>query len=264
MMIPQCLLLLLLLLISSCSLFTRPGRWGKNAIYPVRWERVKKSFIKNVTSRHVWIPATAGLLFQTGGYDEKVTERAERNGTESAKSAVDLSDTLNDILKIEMYASILLTSSSEGDWKKYTMNKVKGGVVVYSSVAIAHGTTSYIKDHVYRERPDTSDARSFPSGHATDAAAFRMVTTKNLESVEMPRDLRNGINILNGGLTATVLWSRVEAKKHYPSDALLGYAVGSFVSGFIYDAFMNLDGTDTFAMFPSGDGGMVAKYSFQF
>lgn len=263
-MILQCSLLIFLLLISSCSLFTRKGRWGEKAIYPVKWNNVKKSFVKNITSRHVWIPATAGLILQVDNYDSKITEWAERNGIWSTNSATDLSDTLKNVLEVEMYTSILFTSSSDGNWKKYTMNKVKGTVVVNSSAALAHGTTSFIKDTVYRERPDRSDTKSFPSGHSTEAAAFRMVTTKNLDSTDIHPALRDGINILNGGLTATIMWSRVEAKKHYPSDALAGYAIGSFMSGFIYDAFMNLDETESLAMFPSGDGGMVAKYSFQF
>lgn len=267
-MIPRCSLLIILLLYSSCSLFTRKGSWGKNAIYPVKWEGVKKSFIKNITSRHVWVPATAGLIIHSAGYDNKISDWATSDSLffRDEEAADRYSDTLNNILEIEMYGSIFFTSSSseKGDWKQYSVNKAKGATVVYSSAALAHGTTSEIKNKVYRERPDGSDGRSFPSGHATDASAYRMVISRNLESTPMPSDLRDGINILNGGITTAALWARVEANAHYPSDALLGYSVGSFVSGFIYDAFMNLDDTESLVMFPSGDGGMVTKYTFYF
>jgi hypothetical protein len=37
----------------------------------------------------------------------------------------------------------------------------------------------------------------------------------------------------------------VEAKKHYPSDVLVGYALGHFLSAFINDSFLGVDNEDT-------------------
>lgn len=260
--------LLILITCTSCSLFTKKGNWGEKAIYPVKWERVKKSFIKNVTSRHVWIPATAGLVIYSAGYDTKLSDWATSDSLffRDEEAAERYSDTFKNILEIEMYGSILFTSSSkEGDdWKDLTIKKLKGGTVVFASQALAHNSTTTLKNHIYRERPNGNDGKSFPSGHATDAATYRMLTTKNFESTDMNSYLRNGLNILNGGITASAVWARVEANAHYPSDALLGYSIGSFVSGFIYDAFMNLEDTESLVMFPSGDGGTVVKYTLHY
>lgn len=263
-MLRLCSLLFTLLLFTSCSLFTRKGNWGKKAIYPVKWERVKNSFVKNITSRHVWVPAAAGTVVAAADWDAKMVEWAERDPTISSNSAQDFSDTSRSILQAQMYLTIPFTSSYDGNWKHYTVNKVKGTVVVYASSSIAHSASGVMKQHIYRLRPDEVDGKSFPSGHATTAAAYRMISSRNYNSIEMPRDLRNGIGIINGALVTSVAWSRVEAKDHFPSDVLFGYAIGSFMSGFIYDSFMNVEDTDVFALFPSGDGGMVAKYSFQF
>jgi hypothetical protein len=43
------------------------------------------------------------------------------------------------------------------------------------------------------------------------------------------------------GMSAGEGWGRVEAQAHYPSDVLVGYALGHFFSAFINDAFLGID-----------------------
>ena len=43
------------------------------------------------------------------------------------------------------------------------------------------------------------------------------------------------------GIAAGTAWARIEAGEHYPSDVLVGYALGHFFSAFIQDAFLGLD-----------------------
>jgi hypothetical protein len=43
------------------------------------------------------------------------------------------------------------------------------------------------------------------------------------------------------GIAVGTGWARVEANKHNPSDVLVGYALGHFLSAFINDAFLGLD-----------------------
>jgi len=49
--------------------------------------------------------------------------------------------------------------------------------------------------------------------------------------------------VIDAGLTALTLgtgWARVEAGFHYPSDVLVGMALGDFNGAFFNDAFMGL------------------------
>jgi len=49
--------------------------------------------------------------------------------------------------------------------------------------------------------------------------------------------------VIDAGLTAVTLgtgWARVEAGFHYPSDVLVGMAIGDFNGAFFNDAFMGL------------------------
>ncbi|MCM2350516.1 MAG: hypothetical protein NDI69_10890 [Bacteriovoracaceae bacterium] len=87
---------------------------------------------------------------------------------------------------------------------------------------------------------------SFLSGHSTEDS-----------------HLRTGIKAANTTLAAGTLWARPEGQRHYPSDVLVGYALGTFLSGFIYDSLMNLDSDESFSIIPLGDQAS-ASYSIQF
>jgi len=90
-------------------------------------------------------------------------------------------------------------------------------------------SNSLIKPVVKRRRPDierTKIARrighkpwtsSFPSGHAASAAAFATGA-----ALEMPK-----VGLVLGPLAAAVGYSRVHVGVHYPSDVVVGAAVGA-------------------------------------
>jgi membrane-associated phospholipid phosphatase len=92
-----------------------------------------------------------------------------------------------------------------------------------------------------RTRPDGSNNRSFPSDHASASGAFTTLARRNLESLSLSPGGRIFANIGIAGMAAGTAWARVEAKKHYLSDVLAGYALGHFLSAFINDAFLGLD-----------------------
>ena len=110
------------------------------------------------------------------------------------------------------------------------------------AVSASGGLTSLLKQAVGRERPDGSNNNSFPSGHSTGAFSCAALGGQNVKALSLPQwqeyTLRGGFLVMATGTA----WARVEAKKHYPSDVLAGAALGNFVSRFIYDSFMGLDG----------------------
>lgn len=87
---------------------------------------------------------------------------------------------------------------------------------------VAAAASFLLKDLVHEERPDGSDAKSFPSAHT--AAAFALAG--NL-SKDHPKQ-----KWLYYGFATLVGWSRVELDKHHWGDvaagAALGYAAGEW------------------------------------
>ena len=85
------------------------------------------------------------------------------------------------------------------------------------------GLTFGLKQAVKRERPDSSNSRSFPSGHTSQAFAFATILSQHHSQAAIPA-------YLTAGLIAV---SRLDRDVHYLSDvaagAVLGYIVGRTV-----------------------------------
>lgn len=259
--------LITLLFLTSCSLFKKKGEWGKNAWYPVRSERIKNAFMKNISSPHVYAPIAGAAVIKVMAWDNKISKwvNKERTVFNEQHEADNWSDNFNEIQKYEMYASIFLTPSNngEGDAGNYLLSKVKGGLLVSVASTSSRSTQHWIRTKTKRRRPNNRDFNSLPSGHATEAASRRTLIDKMIATTDYHPNVKTGISALNTGMSMAVLWARVEGKRHYPTDVLLGYSLGSFVSGFLYDSLINLDPDTSVGVYPvSGGGGANVTVNF--
>lgn len=118
------------------------------------------------------------------------------------------------------------------------------------SLIYTYTATEIVKNLVYRKRPDGSDNRSFFSGHTS--TTFAAATFLFLEMNDFYNDwdvtkenpfLRNSFKAATFtalyGWSGYVGYSRVHDKKHYLSDVLVGAAVGTLISVFVYDNYIN-------------------------
>jgi membrane-associated phospholipid phosphatase len=133
----------------------------------------------------------------------------------------------------------------------YTLGGLAGGLILtgkftrkagvsrigwISAEALANALlTSYaIKGVTVRERPDQGNGEGrfwhggfgFPSGHAMDSWA---VATAVARSPKCPRWLA----ISSYSLAAGISLSRWGAQKHFPSDILVGAAMGGFIGNYV-------------------------------
>lgn len=255
------------MLSTSCSIINKKGSWGRNAIYPLSGERILTAFKKNASSAHVWGPLLGAGVIGVSNSDKKLSNwvRNEGNVFKDADAADAWSDNFNNILKYQMYLSIALTPSYDEDMNfgKYVWNKTKGGLVVNFASSGSRFSVHQVRKVVKRQRPNKIDHKSLPSGHAAEAGSRRALVGKGLDAIEMSNDLRLGINSLNTTIAIGTLWARVEGNRHYPSDVMAGYALGSFISGFLYDSLMNFDPNVSVALIPMGDK-VSAQYTYQF
>lgn len=260
-------LLTSLALISSCSMVSKKGQWGKNALYPLKGGRIIDAIKKNAQSAHVWGPVAGAVVFSASNFDRNFSNWvANEADVFKDKDAADAwSDNFNNILKAEMYATILLTAShnDDEDFWGYAWNKTKGGLVVNVAASSSRFSVDQVRKVVKRQRPNKIDLKSLPSGHASEAGSRRVIIGKGIDSIDMDPNLRFGVNALNTSMAIGTLWARVEGKRHYPSDVMLGYAFGSFISGVVYDSLINLDANETFVIIPGTDK-LSAMYSYSF
>ena len=108
-----------------------------------------------------------------------------------------------------LVVTALALPAVKGDWK--------GEVQAIASIGGAFLVTRVLKETVKARRPDGSDRRSFPSGHAsTSFAAAATLYNRYGWKIGLPAH----------AVAAFVGISRVEARRHRWGDVLTGAAIG--------------------------------------
>jgi len=228
-------------LMTGCGTLEGDRGWGQDAGYPVQWDRVKSAAKTAALDPVTWVPAAGAAVFAIEDWDNKVSDWASDNTPifGSEQTAKDMSDHFRDALYAETFVTATLTPSGEelGDW---SLAKARGMAVEGVALLATSGSIDLLKDEIGRERPDESNDRSMPSGHAGSAFSAARLSNRNLDSIDMNQLARRSVQAGNFVMASSVAWARVEGEKHHPTDVLVGAALGNFISTFIHDAFMNL------------------------
>jgi membrane-associated phospholipid phosphatase len=196
--------------------------------------RIPKAAVTAARSPYVWAPtAGAAAIFATG-IDDDLSDWAS-SATPlfgSQRNAAKVSDNLRDACKLSHYATVGLGLLYIRD-KQTLQYPVRGVLAGYAGATFSGMVTGYTKTQTNRPRPNEGNYRSFPSGHTSTASVHGMMASQNLEFLPIPAVQRR---ILQGGLalmSAGTGWARVEAKAHYPTDVLIGFALGNFAGIFV-------------------------------
>lgn len=251
--------------LAGCSTLPNGRIWGEDATLRPGWERVQESAIHAARDPWVWAPAIGAAVFQIDDWDREVSDWAREHTPVfgSQKNAETWSDDLRTASAIAHYATIAATpgGSDPGEW---VIAKAKGTLVDAAAVASTVFITRTLKTNISRERPDGSDDESFPSGHTSTSAVHTRLASRNLQSIDMAPGARLACDVGLYALTIGTSWARIEAGYHFPSDTLVGMAIGNFIASFVNDAFMGLDpAAGAFALSVT-DGGAVVQWSRKF
>ncbi len=108
------------------------------------------------------------------------------------------------------------------------------GKLMATSILISQGATSIMKFIVNRKRPDGESDRwnsSFPSGHASGIFGVSYIISKRYPESK----------IYIYSLATIVSISRIYLGRHYPSDVVVGSALG-ILSGFLSEKLIKIGG----------------------
>jgi membrane-associated phospholipid phosphatase len=174
-----------------------------------------------------------------GGWDDDISDWARENTPlfGSTENALDASDTLRTLSNVSMITTALAAPNQPGPWG----SRVGRWAIEAVGVVTATQTSTVLKGITDRERPDGEDTESLPSGHATRAFAYVANSRRNLDLMPMSNTARNAFKSGFTALAAGTAWARVEGGKHYPTDVLVGAALGNFVAILMHDAFLGRD-----------------------
>ncbi|MEN8209562.1 MAG: phosphatase PAP2 family protein [Candidatus Fermentibacteria bacterium] len=94
------------------------------------------------------------------------------------------------------------------------------GQMLTEGLLLTYGLTGAIKLASGRTRPDTTNTRSFPSGHASSTACAAVILWDSYGP---------GAGIPATAVAVFTALSRVSLGKHYPSDVIAGASIGTAV-----------------------------------
>jgi hypothetical protein len=247
--------------LNGCGTLPNGRGWGQDATMSPGWKRLGRAAMNAALSPETWAPVAAAVALQVDDMDERISDWASEKTPifGSREDADRWGSYLRDTSGAAYLVTALATPSGD-DPSEWSASKVKGLAVGAAAWGLTLGTTEVLKRQIDRTRPDKSDERSFPSGHASTAGTFTTLARRNLQSLSLPPMGATFAHIGLVGIAAGTAWARIEAKEHYPSDVLVGYALGHFFSAFMNDAFLGLDTTKGpfFTLEPSRRGVMFS------
>ena len=203
-------------------------------------ERWKHAASRALKDRGTWIPLAGAAVVSVDDWDREISDWAVENTPVfgSGENARQASDTFWIATQLSMAGTALAVPDGNGPWQR----KPERLLLEEFSVLLTAGTTSAIKSLADRERPDASNDRSFPSGHASQSFTMARMACLNVDDLPgLSRGWRLTFKTTFTTFAAAAAWSRVEGGKHYPSDVLIGAALGNFVAVFVHDAFLPVD-----------------------
>jgi len=179
-----------------------------------------------------WAPLSAGLVFGVTGLDESLSDWAtdHRPIFASADRAAGISDVLRaGLLAGAAASSVLAPAPPTGAGGSALAARLTANLLAYGTTRMS---VDGLKAAVGRERPNRENDRSLPSGHAGIAFNAAALIERNFAHAALsPRD-RRAMRLGAYGLAGTTAWARLEAGKHFPSDVLVGAALGNFLARF--------------------------------
>jgi membrane-associated phospholipid phosphatase len=221
----------------------RNGRiWGEDVNFLPGWERIQNAAINAAKAPETWVPLSGAFLIHVTNNDYKIAHWASQKNPifGSQKNADRFSDYSLYVSRMAYYSSLMLTPGGE-NLNQWMFSKIKGMTIGLISTQINERSVGYIKEEGERLRPDRTDYLSFPSGHSSKVAVHNMLTLRNLENSNFCSCAKTGLHVGLSTATLATAWSRIEANRHYPTDVLIGAAIGNFIGSFIHDAFIGID-----------------------
>lgn len=227
--------------VTGCSTLGHRPHAGQQAVAQTRRVPLSHAVRDAFLDVQTWLPAAAAVVFAAADLDEPVsdwaTEQTPLFGSRDA--AQNASDYLNWALQAETLATVLARPTGEVD-KPWWQAQAKPLGVELLAAGVPSGITQGLKPLTNRRRPDGSDNRSFPSGHATSAFSMATLSNRNLDAINPSPGIKYPLQIGNILMASGVLWTRVSGDQHFPSDVLAGAAIGHFFSAVIHDVFLGI------------------------
>jgi len=229
------------------------------------WAGLGQAASRAAQEPSTWIPlATAGVV-AAGGWDKPWQRSLGKHQYVFGQAAEDRSNQLVGLSTL-LYAGTTLIASPQTESGFDTWQwRASNVAVMLTDKTLVDELVGEWKLRAGRDRPDGVADDSFPSKHNATAASQTTLTRRNLDYLELDDSWRQAATWGLYGLDGLTGLARMEANKHYPSDVLVGMALGNFLANFSFNLFLERpqDGAYSLSLSPSHEGAeLQARVSF--
>jgi len=219
------------------------------------WPRIQSASVAAVKQKSVWVPLASAAVIGVVDADDSISDWAVEHTPVfgSASAAEDAANQMVESLMVSALVSTLVSESDHGD-------RFKSMAVNGLSLVVNQKVTRGVKGLVKRKRPTRLSDQSFPSLHTSRAFAAAEITARNLARISLHHKTKDYLQAGVYTLASATAWARLEERAHYPTDVLVGAALGSFIVGVFNEAFLREESSATLSFQPVRDGAAVSLH----
>jgi hypothetical protein len=224
--------------LSACSIIPPASRW-------------KETAVTNLQKTDVWMPTVAAILVRVE--DNHISHYArEKTPVFGNQQAAENFSKQGKTASKQIAIASAVVAGLQGDDIIDSMSEqlIATGYMLDTSSLVVSG----IKNVSNRERPDGSDQLSFPSFDAMEAFSGAQFTSENMHRQGWFGDQQWLADTLLYGNASAVAWSRIEAGRHYPSDVLVGAAIGNFFASWAQSLWVDKTDHNVLTIMPTQNG----------
>lgn len=185
---------------------------------------------------NTWIPLAAAALIAGTDTDEDISDWAtDHNPVYGSQSAA---QDASDLFRGTLAASAVTVSFMAPGVGSGLLSGSMGNLAIAATAAYTTSfITSDLKNSSGRVRPNGFSDSSFPSSHTSAASTYAAISSYQVKNMPISAGASTAWSIGFRSLAIATGWARVEANAHYPTDVLVGYALGNFTAVWLTEAF---------------------------
>lgn len=230
--------------------------WQTQAAPLFSWERLSDASVRAAREPSTWAPLAAATVIAGGHWDKQWQRSAGKHQYVFGQDAEDMSNSLLGASTLLYGVSMLMAAPPDQDLGEALEWKASNVGVLLADKALVDGIVGEWKTRSGRDRPDGVADDSFPSKHSATTATQTTLTRRNLDYIDMNPGMRQLAKVGLYGIDGLTGIARIEADKHYPTDILVGMALGNFLANFSYNLFLEQPAPESysFSLLPTQEG----------
>lgn len=227
--------------------------------FPQRLKLTANNISQAISENLRWYDLPVGAMYISGKYLAPESDDRIKLGYSNADAHIQKElgftgktkpDNLNrDIIPQSILLTRVLYNAVYDLFSKNTdgIENQKHTFLFYKSLVYTYTLTEFVKNWTYRQRPDSSDTKSFFSGHSSTsfaAASFLFLEINDYLNEKIPGRILPkfaakfaSFSVLYGW-ASFVAYSRLKDNKHYLSDVLIGALAGTAISNIVYYSYI--------------------------